>query len=186
MPDMIMRQGDVEMSVIEATAKELADARRTLEAELQRADAKLAKVREEFGDRLKTAALAVSEREDELISLVRRAPALFVKPQSVEFSGVKTGWRKGKGRLELPEIELLQKRIEDQLTAAQRKSILKVKVTVLKAQLAKLPGEILKKLGVNTYAAGQEPFVTYPKSATEKLVDWWLKPLPAASADDDD
>ncbi len=186
MPDTIMRQGDVEMSVIESTAKELADARRALEAELQRADAKLAKVREEFGERLKAAALEVSEREEELIGLVRRAPALFVKPQSVEFSGVKTGWRKGKGRLELPEIELLQKRIEDQLTAAQRKSVLKVKVTVLKAQLAKLPGEILKKLGVNTHAAGQEPFVTYPKSATEKLVDWWLKPLPAASADDDD
>lgn len=186
MPDTILRQGDIEMSEIELAATDLAMAMRTLDAELHRADTKLAKVREECADRLKEAATAVATKEADLLILVRRAEPLFKRPQSVEFDGVKVGWRKGKGRLELPEAGVLVKRITDQLTPAQRKSVLKVKVSVLKGGLAKLSGEILKKLGVTLTAAGAEPFVTYPKSATEKLVDWWLKPLPAASADEDE
>lgn len=186
MPDTAMRQGDVDMTNIETAASLLADAKRTLEVELQRADAKLAKVREECSDRLKAAATDVKSCEEDLLALVRHAPALFAKPQSVEFDGVKVGWRKSKGRLELPEHDALIKRIDDQLTPQQRKSVLKVKVSVLKGGLAKLSGEILKKLGVTLTGAGPEPFVSFPKSATEKLVDWWLKPLPAASADDED
>lgn len=186
MPDTIMRQAQLGMPEIEDAAKKLADAKRTLEVELQRADAKLAKIREEFGDRLKAAAIDVSLCEEDLLGLVRRAPALFAKPQSVEFDGVKVGWRKSKGRLELPEHDALIKRIDDQLTPQQRKSVLKVKVSVLKGGLAKLSGDILKKLGVTLTGAGPEPFVSFPKSATEKLVDWWLKPLPAVSTDDED
>lgn len=184
MPDTLMRQAEVDMTAIELTAKRLADAKRVLESELQRADQKLAKVREECGERLKAAALAVSSQEAELRDLARRAPALFQKPQSVEFDGVRVGWRKGKGRLELPAADVLIKRINAQLTLKQKQSVLKVKITVLKGPLAKLSGEILKKLGVNLTAAAQEPFVSYPKSATEKLVDWWLKPLPDLAADE--
>lgn len=186
MPDTILRQGAVEMSEIERVAADLATVRRTLDAELQRADTKLAKVREECADRLKEAATAVAIKEAELLGLVREAEPLFRRPQSVDFDGVKVGWRKSKGRLELPEKDALVKRIEDQLTPAQRKSVLKVKVSVLKGGLSKLSGDILKKLGVTLTGAGPEPFVSFPKSATEKLVDWGLKPLPAASADEDE
>ncbi|MFN4017120.1 MAG: hypothetical protein ACK4JB_17410 [Reyranella sp.] len=186
MPDTIVRQGTVEMSEIEAVATDLATAKRALDAELQRADTKLAKVREECADRLKEAATTVAIKEAELLGLVRQAEPLFRRPQSVEFDGVKVGWRKGKGRLELPDVETLVKRIVDQLTPQQRKGVLKVKTTVRKGGLAKLSGEILKKLGVTLTAAGAEPFVSFPKSTTEKLVDWWLKPLPAATADEDE
>lgn len=185
MPDSVMHQSDIELSLIEEKANALADAKRRLESELQRADARLVKVREEFGERLKAAALDVASQESELLGLVRRAPTLFHRPQSVEFSGVRVGWRKGKGRLELPETETLIKKIIDQLTPAQRKGVLKVKTTVLKAGLARLSGEILKKLGVNVTAAGQEPFVTFPKSDTEKMVDWWLKPLAASTGEEE-
>lgn len=186
MPDTIMRQASIGMTEIEKAAKKLAEAKRTLESELQRADAKLAKVREEYNERLKAAAIDVSLCEEDLLGLVRRAEPLFKRPQSVEFDSVKVGWRKSKGRLELPEKDVLVKRIDDQLTPAQRKSVLKVKISVLKGGLSKLSGDILKRLGVTLTGAGPEPFVSFPKSATEKLVDWWLKPLPAASADEDE
>lgn len=180
-----MTQTDIEMNVIETAAKSLADARLALAKEVLRAETRLAAVREEFGDRLRDAAATVQTHQAELLVLVDRAPSLFKRPQSVEFHGVRVGWRKGKGRLELPETEALIRRIYDQLTAPQRKTVLKVKTTVLKAGLSKLSGEILKKLGINVTAAGSEAFVTFPKSDTEKLVDWWVKPV-AASADDEE
>jgi hypothetical protein len=57
-----------------------------------------------------------------------------------------------------------------------------VKKSVLKGPLAKLSAEILKKLGVNVTAAGNEAFVSYPKSDLDKLVDWWLKPQAEAES----
>jgi|GEM_PF-4800158 len=180
-----MTQTDIEMDLIETGAKALADARLRLAKEILRAEAKLLAVREDFERPLKEAATAVLTQQAELLSLVDRAPALFKRPQSIEFHGVRVGWRKGKGRLELPETETLIKRIVDQLTQSQRKTVLKVKTTVLKGGLAKLSGEILKKLGINVTAAGSEAFVSFPKSDAEKHVDWWLKPV-AASADEEE
>lgn len=185
MPDTLMHNVVVDMPAIEEGARELAAARRTLEQELQRAEVRLSKVRLESVDRLRDAAKAVRTEEAALLMLVERAAPLFKRPQSIEIDGVRVGWRKGKGRLELPPKEDLIKKITDVLTAAQKKSVLKVKTSVLKGPLAKLPGEILKKLGVSVTGAGQEPFVTYPATDTEKLIDWWLNPS-ASSAEADD
>lgn len=185
MPDTIVRQTDIELADIEARMKSLGEARGALEKELQRADEKLAEVRERHAEKLKAAAANVALLEQELLSHVERVPGLFKKPQSIEIDGVRAGWRKGKGRLELPETDKLLKRIGEVLTRAQKQAVVKVKVTVLKGQLARLPGEILKRLGINVTAAGQEPFISYPKSGLEKQVDWWLKPLAAATADDE-
>ena len=186
MSDTITRQTDIEVAEIENRMKILGDARGALEAELQRAEAKLAAVRDQHAEKLKAAAARVQSLEAELISLVHRVPHLFKKPQSLEINGVRTGWRKGKGRLELPDTDKLIKRIGEVLTRAQQQAVVKVKVTVLRGQLARLPGEILKKLGVNLTAAGQEPFISYPKSDLEKQVDWWLKPIAAPAAGDDE
>lgn len=178
-------QPAVDLHAIEAAAVMLAGQRRALEAELQAADEKLARVREAAAGRLRKAAQDTQAAEKRLLRLVEAAPQLFTRPQSMEFDGVKVGWRKGKGRLELPDTEKLVQRAEDLLTPAQRKAVLKVKTTVLKGGLAKLSGDLLKKLGVTLTAAGPEPFVTYPKSPVEKMVDWWLKPLAAADSEED-
>jgi len=174
----------IDLDAIEQAAVTLARHRRALEEELQAADEKLAKVRLACAERLRQKVTDTAKAELALIRLVERAPQLFVRPQSMEFDGVKVGWRKGKGRLELPDQELLIKRAEDVLTPAQRKTVFKVKTTVLKGGLAKLSGDLLKKLGCTLTAAGQEAFVTYPKTPIDKLVDWWLKPLPAADGEE--
>lgn len=185
MPDTITHQTDLEIVHIEERMKSLAAARADLEKELHRADAKLAAVRNEFAERLKATTASVRALEDELLTHVQRVPALFKKPRSLEVNGVRAGWRKGKGRLELPDTDKLMKRIGEVLTRQQKESVVKVRVTVLKGQLARLPGEILKRLGINVTAAGQEPFVTYPKSDLEKQVDWWLKPIAASAGEEE-
>jgi hypothetical protein len=186
MPDTLMRHAHVDMSAIENGVRDLAAARRALEQELQRAEARLSKVRLESVDRLRNAVEAVRIHETSLLMLVERAAPLFRRPQSIEIEGVRVGWRKGKGRLELPPKEDLIKKIADVLTAAQKKTVLQVKTSVLKGALAKLPGEILKKLGVSVTGAGQEPFVTYPATETEKLVAWWLNPSSGSLTDAED
>jgi len=178
-------QPAIDLHAIERAAVTLAGHRRALEAELQAAEEKLARVRQASAERLRQKVIDTAKSEAALIRLVERSPQLFVRPQSMEFDGVKVGWRKGKGRLELPETEKLIQRAEDLLTPAQRKSVLRVRTTVLKGGLAKLSGDLLKKLGVTLTAAGPEAFVTYSKSSVEKMVDWWLKPLPAANGEED-
>lgn len=170
----------IEMEAIEHCARELAQARRALEADVRNAEEALGEVRAKWGDVLKAQAHRVAELQDELIGYVEQCPDLFEKPQSQEFDGVKVGWRKSKGRLELPETEKLLKKIGEVLTRSQKEAVVKVKVTILKGQLARLSGEILKKLGINITGAGPEPFVSFPKSDIAGQVDWWLKPLPSS------
>lgn len=173
------------MDAIEFAARELADERRCLEGDVRMASAALDQVRAEWLVKLRDRATKVGELEDALLREVDRCPDLFKRPQSVEFDGVRVGWRKGKGRLELGDMDKLVARIRKQLTKAQQIAVLKVKVTVLKGPLGKLPAELLKKLGIDTTGAGSEPFFSYPKSDLQKLVDWWLKPV-AASADEEE
>jgi hypothetical protein len=166
-----------QLELIAANAADLQLARRRLADTARQADEALAQVRSEWGVKLRCAASAVADREAAILDLVRDNQPLFARPQSVEFDGVRVGWRKGKGKLVLPESEILMKRIGNVLTRAQKAAVVKVKVSVLKGPLAKLPGEILKRLGVDVIGGNQEPFVSYPPSDAEKQVQWWLNPL---------
>lgn len=169
--------------MMEERAKLLATQRSILADDLASANAELAALMEKWAESLKISAAAVDESERTLIGYVEMAPQLFVKPQSVEIDGVRYGMRKGKGRLEYADEKKLIDRIEKQLTRGQRGPVLKITKKVLKGPLAKLSADILKRLGVNVKAAGNEAFVSYPKSKLQKQVDWWLKPA-ADDADD--
>lgn len=170
---------------ITKAAELVAQARAELAATIRDADTALATVRTKWGDRLRTAAATAAECEADLLKLAKGNQALFTKPQSIEHQGVRVGWRKGKGRLELPDIKLMMKRMAKLLTKPQRAAVIKVEVKVLKGPLARLSGEILQKLGVNTVGAGPEPFVSFPKSDIEKLVDWWLKPIAVSASEEE-
>ncbi len=180
-----MTQTDIEMAVLEQKAREVGVARHTLSVSLGKANAELAKVREKHAEVLRDLTADFKAKQTELEELVGKAPALFDKPQSQEISGVKFGWRKGKGRLVLPEADKLLKKIGEVLTRSQKESVVKVKVTILKGALAKLSGDLLKKLGIDVVGAGPEPFVSFPKSPLAKQVDWWLKPIDQADDEDE-
>ncbi len=180
-----MTQTDIEMAVLEQKAREVGVARHLLSVSLAKANAELVKVREKYAEPLLKLAEDFKAKEAELEELVGKSPALFEKPQSQEIAGVRFGWRKGKGRLELPETEKLLKKIGEVLTKAQQKSVVKVKVTILKGALARLSGDLLKKLGVDVTGAGPEPFVSFPKSPLAKQVDWWLKPIEQAGEEEE-
>lgn len=172
------------MEEIERKAGELRLARHKLEESVTTAQDALSKVLAKWCDPLREQATMVVVLEQHLVELVGKSPELFKRPQSVEFDGVRVGWRKGKGRLELGDIDKLIERIRAKLTRHQQAAVLKVKTSVLKGPLGKLPAELLKKLGIDTKGAGNEPFVSYPKSDAEKLVDWWLKPAAASDGEE--
>ena len=174
----------LEMDVMERCAKELATARQTLQSDLLQANQALMLVHAQHADKLRTGAKRVAELEEELLDYVDRSPDLFEKPQSMEFDGVRFGWRKGKGQIVLPKPVLAMKRligrIRLKLTKRQQEAVLKVEVKVLKGPLGKLDGDTLKRLGIKIEGADLAPFVTYPESDFDKAVGWWLKPLGAA------
>lgn len=174
----------VEMGIMERCAKELATARQTLQADLLLANQALTLIHAQHADKLRTGAKRVAELEGQLLDYVDLSPDLFEKPQSVEFDGVRFGWRKGKGQIVLPKpvqaMKRLIGRIRLKLTKRQQEAVLKVEVKVLKGPLGKLDGDTLKKLGIKIEGTDLAPFVTYPESDFDKAVKWWLKPLGAA------
>lgn len=167
----------IELEVIESTAKELGRQRKELSGDLALAAAELDQVRAKWADVLRPRSQRVAELETQLLDFVDRTPSLFKKPQSLEVDGVRFGVRKGKGSLQLPDQKQLLKRMGRVLTKAQRAAIIKVKVSILKGPLSRLSGDLLKRLGVDVNGAGNEAFVSYPKSNLQKLVDWWMKPI---------
>jgi len=178
-------QTDIEMNVIEQAARKLGGSRHELSVAVGRANAELARVREKWAAVLRTRADEFKADQEALEELVGKAPGLFDKPQSQETAGVRYGWRKGKGRLVLPDLDKLRKKIGEVLTRSQQESVVKVKVTILKGALARLSGDVLKKLGIDVVGAGPEAFVSFPKSPVAKQVDWWLKPIDAADDEDE-
>lgn len=169
---------------MERCARNLAQARKVLQADVVKANQALALVHAEHADRLRAGATEVAALEETLLGHIGLRPDLFEKPQSMEFDGVRFGWRKGKGQIVLPKpvqaMKRLIGRIRLKLTKRQQEAVLKVEVKVLKGPLGKLDGDTLKKLGIKIEGTDLAPFVTYPESDFEKAVKWWLKPLGAS------
>lgn len=112
---------------------------------------------------------------DSLIELVRAAPDLFTKPKSIEHSGLRIGFRKGRGSVEFADKDKLVKRIQllkslKVLSKAEVDQIVTLKVSVKKSALARLDANVLKRLGVDVIAGQDAAFAEPIDTEVEKLL----------------
>ena len=130
---------------------------------------------------LRKAAARTQASRAELLSDLVAAPELFADKKTRVFHGVKIGFRKGKGSMEIADEEQFLKKLETMFPDESARGIyLSVQVTPLKAALAELPAGDLKKLGVTIEDTGDVALVKPVDGDVDKYVAALLKPEPPA------
>jgi len=117
---------------------------------------------------------ATAAAQAELKALLEQAPELFVKPRSVIFHGVKVGFAKQKGKIEIADEEktilLIRKHLADQADV-----LIAIKETVSKDALANVAVADLKRIGCNVVADTDAVVIKPTDSEVDKLVTALLK-----------
>lgn len=135
------------MADIMAACKDYAEMYQKLDAILQEAGVEMLKVKKRYQARVHKMALALETREKAVTDLVKVAPDLFESPRSHTFFDVKVGFRKEKGKTEIPDeaktLALIRKHLGDQFD-----ELTKTTVTVSKTAVADLCARDVKKIGV--------------------------------------
>ncbi|WP_447978114.1 host-nuclease inhibitor Gam family protein [Candidatus Nitrospira bockiana] len=162
---------------IEQLAKKYADARGLLSERVQDCQAEMEAVKRQALPGIKGALARAVVAHAQLVSAVEQHPELFEKPKTQIFHNIKVGYRKGKGKLEWEDDDVLVARIEkrfaDQPELIEQLIIVKKKPS--KAGLEELDAAELRRLGVTVEDAGDQVQVKPVDGAVEKLVNALLK-----------
>ena len=110
----------------------------------------------------------------QMTSAVAESAALFHRPRTQIFHGIKIGFAKGKGRLEIPDEETTLAKIR-QHYGAEAATYLRTSITPNKESLAQLTAAELKKLGVTLTDTGDTAVIKPVNSDVDKAVASLLK-----------
>lgn len=106
---------------------------------------------------------------DGLLTLVQANPQHFKKPRTVVMHGIKFGFEKGKGGLDIVDpdktVTLIRKHLPDQADV-----LIATREVPAKDALAQLPADQLKKLGVNLKGTGDRVVIRPADGDIDKLV----------------
>lgn len=123
---------------------------------------------------IRTAVASVAEADAKVMALLQEAPQLFAKPRSVVMSGLKVGYAKGKGKIEIEDedktIRLIRKFYPEQAD-----TLLKTTEKPIKKALQNLPAADLRRLGITVEETGDVVFITDATDGVDKLVAALLK-----------
>jgi len=160
------------MNEIEVAAKRYADARTTLESLVTELNTEIDAAKKARLTAIRNAVARAAERHDALFALVDGGRSLFEKPKSRVLHGVRVGFMKKPGAIDIADEESTLSRIkkmfrdDDQMLAM----LIKTKETPIKAGLGELTADQLKKLGVAVANDADVAFIKPVDSAVDKLV----------------
>lgn len=159
---------------IEGAAKKFSAARASLADEVAAMQAALNEVRLKYLPSLKAAVASAKAEHATTAALVAESPELFRRPRSVVLHGVKLGYGKAKGRVEIADeektVRLIKKHHADKADV-----LIKTTETPVKKALCNLTADELKKLAVEVTADGDVVFVVDTAAEVDKLVAAFLK-----------
>lgn len=158
---------------IESLTHKYADAREELGDLLRGMNEKLEQIKRATLPRLKELVGKTAEREANLRAAVEGTPDLFERPRTVIFHGVKVGYQKGKGILEIADAERTLEKIKTLLDNPA--NFIRIKETVNKEALAQLPAADLKKLGCTITETGDQVVIRAVDGEVDKIVNALLK-----------
>ena len=157
------------MTDIEAAAEALARDRRALSEAAQTLEIELSEVKTRHAGALRLVAAKAATSWKALLDAVRAAPELFSKPRSVVLHGIKLGWQKGKGSIDIANpdrtVGLIKKHFPDQVA-----TLIATREVPVKDALAQLPAADLKRLGVAIGDTDDQPFIRAADGDVDKLV----------------
>lgn len=123
---------------------------------------------------IRSAVASVAEADAQLMAQLQAAPELFVSPRSMVLHGMKVGFKKGTGKIEIADeaavVRLVRKHFPEQFDV-----LVKTTEKPVKKALGALTVAELKKLGVQVEDTGDVVFVADATSSVDKLVAALLK-----------
>lgn len=160
---------------IEKLTKDYADARGALTAIVERLNDKLERAKRAELGAIKGAVAVAKARQAKLQAALEGAPALFDKPKTQIFHGVKVGYRKGTGKLEWEDDAALIARIKKLLPAAQAELLIQTKEKPIAKAIQDLDAADLKRLGITVEDTGDMVLIKPVDGDVDKLVNALLK-----------
>lgn len=162
------------LAEIEKTTEAFAEERHNLKLVVEKLQKEIQEVKDRHMSAIRNRVKRVAERHSELKALVESAPDNFVKPRTVVFHGVKVGFQKGKGGIEIVDadrtVELIKK-----VFISNSPDYLIVSESPDKKALEKLPVHDLKKVGCNVVAAEDQVVIKPVDGEVEKAVAALIK-----------
>jgi len=114
-----------------------------------------------------------AEVHADLKAHIEQAPELFKKPRTHVFHGIKVGYAKGKGGIEIADEQFTVRKIQDLLPTPG--DYIRVTEVPDKDALAKLTAGELKKLGCTVVGTGDYVVIKPTDTAVDKLVTALIK-----------
>jgi hypothetical protein len=157
------------MTEIEERTRYYAACRDDLAAAIHALDAEITVMREQHRAGILDALRAHKRAEDELRAAIEAAPSLFTEPRTRVLHGIRVGYQKGRGGLDIADeaatIKLIHKHLPQQVEA-----LVKVTEKPIKKALQNLDVGTLKKLGVNVLNTGDVIVLAATDGDLDKLI----------------
>jgi exonuclease VII small subunit len=162
------------LTEIEPRAKAFAEARAKVAEIVTQLNDGIEALKRDHMPALKRAITRAAEQHDKLKQIIEANPALFVKPRTVIYHGVKIGMKQGAGGISFEDadqvVRLVKKHFPDQadvlIITTEKPS---------KDALRQLTVAELKKVACNSVEAGDQVVIKPTDSEVDKLVDTLLK-----------
>lgn len=173
---------------IEARAKNYRSARDLLGDRVRQLQGHLARARREAEPVIRSALQLAKAAEAELVAGIAASPALFKRPKTVVFHGVKLGFEKAKGKVlisdEAKTLSLIRKHFDED----QADLLIKVKESVVKSACGNIAASDLQRVGIEITDTGEMVIVRPVDSELDKMLDALLKAdaTPAEAEEHDD
>jgi hypothetical protein len=160
------------LSEIEKLAKEFSEARKVLRDRVDVLDTGIVALKKRYLPGIRSAVDAAKEKQAVLSAAIEDNRELFVKPRTLTIFGIKFGIEKQKGKLEWDKgavpgiVKMIKKLFPDSWEV-----YVKVKEEPMKKNLATLPSNDLKKLGIQVTDTDDAVVIKPADSEVDKLVD---------------
>lgn len=163
-----------QLTDLETPAKAFADARAKVAEIVAQLNDGIDALKRDHMPALKRAITRAAEKHDQLKQLIEANPALFVKPRTVVYHGVKIGFAKGKGGISFDDADQVVRLIKKHFPE-QADLLVNTVEKPAKDALAQLTVAELKKVGCSVVDAGDSVVIKPTDSEVDKLVDALMK-----------
>lgn len=137
-------------------------------------DEEISNIKSKYMPEIVELARTTAESKKALEDMVQAAPELFEKPKTQNYQGVKFGYQKQKGKIEILNSDTTIKILKRDFPELAD-TVIKTSETLIKDALNNQSAEILKKIGVTISADTDAVFVKITDTDIEKLINAILK-----------
>lgn len=162
------------MEELEAAAKTAGTTHDVLQTAVRELEDEITALKRRRMTRIRNALGTAIEARAALLAAVEDSPELFKRPKSRAIHGVRFGFEKGKGKITWTDpdgvVRLIERHFPDSAAL-----LIKTTKKPVRAALAKLPTQDLKRIGCQVGDTDNAPFIRMVDTELEKFVNALLE-----------